>query len=97
MVRKGRCFKIYEKFTIPGGVIDKFMEFYAIICTHCQFGYKKGSLLRLTPARAVAKPVFDLDQASLPHNRRKKGYSGVKLGEKSPPKSFFTVVTESAA
>jgi hypothetical protein len=50
---RGRYAKIYEKFIIPGRFIDKFMEIYAIIAIQRQFGYKRGSLLRLNPVKRL--------------------------------------------
>ena len=54
----GRYAKISEKITISGGLVDKFMEIYAIMPVDRQFGYKRGNVPGLTSVREVPKTVF---------------------------------------
>jgi hypothetical protein len=55
---EGRYANITEKITIFGRLVDKFMEFYAIIVVVRQFGYKRGNLPGLTSVREVPKIDF---------------------------------------
>jgi hypothetical protein len=55
----GRYAKISEKFTLSGGLVDKFLEIYAIPAVDRQFGYKRGNVSGLTSVREAPKTVFD--------------------------------------
>jgi len=60
----------YEKFIISGRSIGKFMEIYAIaiIAIKRQFGYKRGSLLRLNSVEMLFETTFRRWLSRLLHN-----------------------------
>ena len=51
--------KIFGKFTLSGGLVDKYKENHAIIAVILPYGYKSGKVAGLTSVREVPKPFLD--------------------------------------